>query len=327
MGRTKRTSKRSTLSLLLVFLILAPLLLALPEVLTPTVSAASNCNYDSANSAEWHEEISSFNLTGTNDFYAMYGDEYRDESPDFGFGGSLGDNIYNDSSLDALRSDFYTSFEIKNDTASGLRLNLTSGYRYTFCFTTHSENTSNYLEAPLIDFYLLQKYDWDFYRNDYNARLWEERELLNLIPPEWRDLSSWMPYRDVHAYESKKATDFAVSLDHDETSGGFFGFGEENTEWMYLIIDGWDNMRDSDTPAPHRNFSVDITIMTEERLTLPNYTVSLFCCGLFAMLLAAPVIMHTRFQSAGMGHGSSGQQGVDLMPMLETEATKPPPPR
>jgi hypothetical protein len=86
-------------------------------------------------------------------------------------------------------------------------------------------------------------------------------------------------------------------------------------------------MRDSDTPAPHRNFSVDITIMTEERLTLPNYTVSLFCCGLFAMLLAAPVIMHTRFQSAGMGHGSSGQQGVDLMPMLETEATKPPPPR
>jgi hypothetical protein len=44
------------------------------------------------------------------------------------------------------------------------------------------------------------------------------------------------------------------------------------------------------------------------------------------MLIAAPIIMHSRYQRAGVGAGSKGNQGVDLMPMLETEATKPPPP-
>tara|TARA_B100001750_G_scaffold234998_1_gene236979 strand:- start:745 stop:1281 length:537 start_codon:yes stop_codon:yes gene_type:complete len=176
----------------------------------------------------------------------------------------------------------------------------------------------------MIDFYLIQQYDWDFYRNDYSMRVWEDRDMLNMIPPEWRDLTAWMPYRDVHAYEGKRATDFTVSLDHDETSGALFGLGEEETQWMYLIVDGWDNMRDSDTPAPHRNFTVDISIMTEERLTLPNYTVSLVCCSLFSLLVAAPVILHNRFQNAGIG--ISGVQGVDLMPMLETDATKGEPP-
>ena len=81
-------------------------------------------------------------------------------------------------------------------------------------------------------------------------------------------------------------------------------------------IDAWDNLRDTDTPAPHRNFTVDVTIMTEERLTLPNYTVSLVCCGLFSLLVASPVILHSRYHKAGIGISSA--QGVDLMPMLET---------
>ena len=72
------------------------------------------------------------------------------------------------------------------------------------------------------------------------------------------------------------------------------------------------------------NFTINITIMTEERISLPNYTVSLVCCGLFSLLVAAPVILHSRFQSAGVD--SSGAQGVDMMPMLETEATKGAPP-
>jgi hypothetical protein len=331
MYRRRQSSASKITSLMLFLLILAPLALALPEaLLTPVSGAGSNCSYDSKNAGEWHQEVSSFNLTGdSGDDYYYMDDEYdwHDEpAMEPYWGGSIGDNIYNSSELNALRTDFHASFEVKNDTASGLRLNLTSGYRYTFCVVTHSEDSSNYLESPLVDFYLIKKYDWEFYRNDYSMRVWEDRDMLDMIPPEWRDISMWMPYRDVHSYEGERATDFAVSLDHDEVSGGFFGLAEPETQWMYLIVDGWDNMRDSDTPAPHRNFSVDITIMTEERYSLPNYTVSLFCGGLFLMLLAAPIILHSKYQSAGVGPGSGGEQGVDLMPMLETGATKPPPP-
>ncbi len=330
MRRTGQYLGRNAVSLMVCLLLISPIAISLPEALTSNiVSAASNCSYDSQNSADWHQEVSSFNLTGSSDddfMYAEDGDvrEPNDQGSFWNIG--MGDNIYNSSSLDALRKDFHASFEVKNDSATGLRLNLTSGYRYTFCFVTHSENNSEYLESPMVDFYLIQEYDWDFYRSDYSMRVWEERDMLNMIPPEWRDLSAWMPYRDVHSYEGQRAVDFTVSLDHDETSGALFGLGEEETQWMYLIVDGWDNMRDSDTPAPHRNFSVDISIMTEERFTLPNYTVSLVCCGLFSLLLVAPVILHNKFQNAGIG--ISGQQGVELMPMLETEATKgaPPPP-
>jgi hypothetical protein len=319
---------RKNLSLMLFLLFITPILLSLPSAFSITgVEAASNCTYDSQQAGKWHQEVSSFNLTGASDNMIFNeNDDDRVFQEDSFWGDSIGDNIRNNSELKALRTDFHASFEVKNDTASGLRLNLTSGYRYTFCVVTHSENSSNYLEAPMVDFYLIKKYDWNYYRSDYEMRVWEDRDMLNMIPPEWRDISAWMPYRDVHAYEGEKATDFAVSLDHDEVSGGFFGLAEEETQWMYLIVDGWDNMRDSDTPAPHRNFSVDITIMTEERLTLPNFTVALVCGGLFVMLIAAPIIMHSRYQRAGVGAGSEGNQGVDLMPMLETEATKPPPP-
>ena len=321
---------RKNLSLMLSLLIITPIVLSLPSVFSISeVEAASNCTYDSQQAGKWHQEVSSFNLTGSSDDGGDVSiDEERGFQEDSGtfWLGQFGDNIYNNSQLKALRTDFHASFEVGNDTASGLRLNLTSGYRYTFCVVTHSENSSNYLEAPMVDFYLIKKYDWGIYRQDYSMRVWEDRDMLNMIPPEWRDISSWMPYRDIHAYEGEKATDFAVSLDHDEVSGGLFGLAEEETQWMYLIVDGWDNMRDSDTPAPHRNFSVDITIMTEDRFTLPNYTVALFCGGLFVMLIAAPIIMHSRYQRAGVGPGSEGHQGVDLMPMLETEATKPPPP-
>lgn len=330
MGSARHEKRLFSSPLVMILLILSPFALALPEVVTGPANAASNCTYDAESAAEFHHEINSFNLTGNENYY---GEEiyYDDERPNqqgqnpWDFGGSLGDNIYNNSELDSLKSDFHTAFTVKNDTSTGLRVNLTSGYRYTFCVVTHSEDGSGYLESPMVDVYLLQKYDWDMYRNDYNMRVYEDRDLLNQIPPEWRDVSSWIPYRDVHSYERTTAIDFAVSLDHDEVSGGLFGFQDVQTEWMYLVIDGWDNMRDSDTPAPARNFTVDISVMTEERFTLPNYTVSLFCCGLFSMLVAAPVILHTRFQSAGQAGFVAGEQGPDLMPMLETEATKPQP--
>ena len=174
----------------------------------------------------------------------------------------------------------------------------------------------------MVDVYLLHQFDWGRYRGDYEMRMWEGREFFNMIPPEWRAIGAWMPYRDVHAYESRRAIDFTVSLDHDETTSSLFNPAEQ--QWMYLVIDGWDNARDSDTPAPNRDFAVDITVMSEERIVIPNYTVALFCCGLIAGLVMLPVLLHSRFSNAGRGAGTAkGERPAELMPMLETQATKP----
>ncbi len=312
-------------STLIVFIILIPLAATLSQTLTERAEAASACTYEAEGAARWHHQVSSFNLTdgGSPDWFPEGDEMDMDEGPSQGSqwdSGSLfssGDNIYNTSELKTLRSDFFTSLEVKNDTTTGLRVNLTSGYRYTFCFVTHSSASEEYLNPPMVDFYLVKEYDWELYRNEYSMRQWN-RDMMNMVPPEWRDVGMWIPYRDVHAYEGKRSEDFAVSLDHDETSGGALGLTEEQPESLYLLVDGWDNIRDTDTPAPHRNFTVDITIMTEQRLSLPNFTVALVCCGLFSAMVAAPVIAHHRFQTAG----SDAMQGVDLMPMLETEQTK-----
>ena len=315
---SRRSIARLTVLLLLALLLLplaGSLLQPLDTQLAPGAAAASDCTL-SSDRAEWHKEVSSFNLSG--------GDPEWDEGDEVGggfFQGSVS-GIYNDSSLDAMRQSFHTSMIVGNDTAGGLRLNLTVGYRYTFCVVVSSLNQSSYLDAPLVDVYLLHQFDWGRYRGDYEMRMWEGRELFDMIPPEWRAIGAWMPYRDVHAYESRRAIDFTVSLDHDETTSSLFNPAEQ--QWMYLVIDGWDNARDSDTPAPNRDFAVDITVMSEERIVIPNYTVALFCCGLIAGLVMLPVLLHSRFSNAGRGAGTAkGERPAELMPMLETQATKP----
>ena len=323
---SRRSIARLTALLLLALLLLplaGSLLQPLGTQLAPDAAAASDCTL-SSDRAEWHKEVSSFNLS-SGDGYAEWV-EREEEDDGFGGGGGYfqesGDGTQNVSELDAMRQSFHTSMIVGNDTAGGLRLNLTVGYRYTFCVVVSSLNQSSYLEAPLVDVYLLHQFDWGRYRGDYEMRMWEGREFFNMIPPEWRAIGAWMPYRDVHSYESRRAIDFTVSLDHDETTASLFDPAEQ--QWMYLVIDGWDNARDSDTPAPNRDFAVDITVMSEERIVIPNYTVALFCCGLIAGLVMLPVLLHSRFSNSGRGAGTAiGERPAELMPMLETQATKP----
>ena len=313
---------------LLLLPLAGSLLQPLGTHIAPSAAAASDCTL-SSDRAEWNKEVSSFNLSGMGDEWDTMNEEddgFRgeDDEPQGGsFPFDSGDGIHNDSELDAMRQSFHTSMIVDNDTAGGLRLNLTVGYRYTFCIVVSSLNQSSYLDAPLVDVYLLHEFDWGRYRGDYEMRMWEGRELFNMIPPEWRAIGAWMPYRDVHSYESRRAIDFTVSFDHDETTSSLFDpFSEQ--QWMYLVIDGWDNARDSDTPAPNRDFAVDITVMSEERIVIPNYTVALFCCGLIAGLVMLPVLLHTRFSNAGRGAGTTiGERPAELMPMLDIQATKP----
>ncbi|PXF24053.1 MAG: hypothetical protein CXX72_00305, partial [Methanobacteriota archaeon] len=117
------------LALALLLLPLAgSLLQPLGTQLAPDAAAASDCTL-SSDRAEWHKEVSSFNLSGGDPEWV----DGEFEDGDGGYFQQTGDGIYNDSSLDAMRQSFHTSMIVGNDTAGGLRLNLTVGYRYTFC--------------------------------------------------------------------------------------------------------------------------------------------------------------------------------------------------
>ena len=68
MRRAGQYLGRNAVPLMVCLLLISPIAISLPEALTSNiVSAASNCSYDSQNSADWHQEVSSFNLTGSSD--------------------------------------------------------------------------------------------------------------------------------------------------------------------------------------------------------------------------------------------------------------------
>ena len=78
--------------------------------------------------------------------------------------------------------DFSTSQMMENDSVSGLRLNLTTGQKYTFCITAQHLNNGTILGNSNVDVYLLTEYDWETYQRDYRERHEEWRDWkLSLI--------------------------------------------------------------------------------------------------------------------------------------------------
>ena len=134
--------------------------------------------------------------------------------------------------------------------------------------------------------------------------------------PWLQNLILWHPFRDVHSYEKLSQVDFAVALDHEERSYSIWETDAVGADPMFLMIESWDNIRDYDSKSQESNFSVDLTIQVEERFSLPNWTVSMVCCGGLIGILAAPFLVHHRYMKAGLDVVESG--GGDLMPHLDT---------
>ena len=114
------------------------------------------------------------------------------------------DGVYNTNyDLESLTTDQYAEVLIPSDDAIALRLDLVKGYRYRFCVTYYNDPTEEVVPGPPVgDVYLLASGDFDIYRTDYDTRMetwWSEG--LEQIPLEWRDMATWLPFRDVHAYD------------------------------------------------------------------------------------------------------------------------------
>lgn len=297
-------TRKIAITLILIFLTPALFSTIFPneDIISP-VSAAS-C---SSSNREPLWDIEAANIT-INDYYNYFGDTYYEgegnddgmmDEPQYyqtkrGTEAALGTLTQND--------DFSTSQVMENDSVAGLRLNLTTGQKYTFCITAQHLHNGTILGNSNVDAYLLTEYDWGIYEDDYANRYAEWRDFREDIPIEWQSYMSsfyWKPYRDVHEYTDNSQFEFSVALDQPLVTTTMWD--DKGTIWeeFYLIIDGWDNIYD-DAGAPGHQVQVDIQVMIEERYALPNWTVSLTCCGLFLIIAAIPAVLHVRYQKAGL---------------------------
>ena len=280
--------------------------------IAPVASAASDCSLGEQPGTLDEDMVEDFKLTGN----GWFGDGERwgeEEEEEYQI-------TYRD--LSSLTSSFYTSFIMNNDSAVGLRMNMTTGWKYTICVNLQPLNGSE--ERPIADVYLLQEDDFSQYEFDFDSRHndWDGmRDEIAHSAPWLQNLILWHPFRDVHAYEKLDEVEFAVALDHEERSYSIWDdYAQPKT--MFLMIESWNNIRDYDAKAQESNYSVDVTVLVEERFSLPNWTVSMVCCGGLLGIMASPFLIHRRYMKAGLVTIEAG--GGDMMPHLETEAERPP---
>ncbi|MAK78466.1 MAG: hypothetical protein CL992_04255 [Euryarchaeota archaeon] len=225
----------------------------------------------------------------------------------FGSSASLGQN----SPLKPIKKGMSLRTSLANDTANAIRVNLTTGWRYTFCVEASSLDPVN--ASASFDVYLMTASQFDdVYANeeDYDADQYED-----MVDSGFASFITWTPYRDVHAYENLEEVRFNVALDKlpDSNNAGLLSsiLGASSAESaspspnFVLVIDGRDNQRSTDAAPTGVDQLVDVVILSEEQFTLPSSTVVLACCFGFIILAAVPFVLHTRYHRAGRDSDSS----------------------
>lgn len=218
--------------------------------------------------------------------------------------------------LRSLNRDFSTDMTIYNDSANAIRMELVPGYQYTFCLYLSSDTQSTPTMGAIGDVYLMTDTNWDRYSSSYNNREWEDfDQAVNELPVEWRDLFMWLPFRDVHAYESVSSLVFSVSIDSVGSSWSSAPWYNTGDSQYYLVVDGWDNERSSDRKAAGGVMNVEILVDVEERTTLPNFIAYILIAALPIACIIGPLIIHSRYMSAGLVDEEVQKQ----VPYLENE--------
>ena len=313
-------------STLVVSILLIPMLTAFGYEVAPVASAQVNCD-------QLYQEGIVDNRTKEEFQMIDDGKTNVESNDDENMGAEDEWQFYNDPTIGLnwhelcpLKNSFSTSFELYNDSAVGVRVNMVTGWKYSFSVDLQPLNGSE--EQPVADVYLLQENEfrpdnfWDFgmyYTWDYTSRHSgdEWRDDFATSSPNAQNMFLWGAFRDVHSYEKLNRVDFSVALDHpEESTCWIFDDCVGTPETMLLIIDTWDNIRVYDATAPGVNYSVDLSVDVEERLSLPNWTVKCFCCGGLLGILAAPFIVHRQYMKAG--NVSLDMGTTDMMPHLET---------
>ncbi len=230
------------------------------------------------------------------------------------------------NNLGLLRDDFQTTMLVGEDAVGTLRINLDHERRTTICVTIETTNSSY---DPSADVYLMTNSQYDRYTAAYDVShgAWgrwgrDADSELSDIAPEWRsfNVAGWQTYRDSHQYEDIKQVSFALSLDGPEISSGIFG--DEAKQYFNIVIDNTNNSHRGDA-LPETTIAAYVSVVSEERSTiLPNWTVSIVCCGLMMATLVVPLIMNKRYMSAGLSLTSENQQlEKGLVPSLEQKNT------
>ena len=227
--------------------------------------------------------------------------------------------------LNLLRDDFQNQMLIGNDSIGVLRVNLDHERRTTICVTIETTNNSY---DPSADVYLMTTSQYDRYSTSYDIAhgAWglkehrDDDDPTSDVPPEWRSftVAGWHSFRDSHQYENIKEVSFSISLDGPEISSGLFG--DSTNQYFNIVIDNTNNSHQNDA-VPETMIVAYVSVVSEPRTTiLPNWTVSLVCCGLMIGVLVVPLIMNKRYMNAGLSLTSENQQlEKGLVPSLEQE--------
>ena len=289
---------------LLTVLVSIALLASMAPVSLPSVNAAAGCTTpgdaeDAVNVTTLVEDVFSEGVS----------DESREGSEDEESGDGEGVpeisrlGLPASPSLDSIKKGVSLRTSLDNNTANAIRLNLTTGWRYTFCVEASSLDPAN--GSASLDVYLLTASQFDnVYMNEESYDLDEFEELSD---NGFASFFTWTPYRDVHAYENRNQTQFNVALDNDpaETSGVLSSWFSEydpvssSPPNFVLVIDGRDNQRKTDSIPAGVDQLVDVVILSEEQLSLPSSTVVLACCFGIIVMAAIPFTLHNRYHRAG----------------------------
>ena len=313
---------------LLIILVSIVLLGSLPSTV-PEVHAAAGCTTPSdAESAENVTTLIEDVFEKSNSDKSMDVDEPSDDGMDEGRlveGVMLGNSVSTSQTpLRPIKNGLSLRTSLANDTANAIRVNLTTGWRYTFCVEASSLDPVN--ASASFDVYLMTTAQFDnVYANEEDyADQFEE-----IVDSGFASFITWTPYRDVHAYENLEQVRFNVALDKlpDSDNAGLLSSilgsssvtSTSSAPNFVLVIDGRDNQRSTDAAPTGVDQLVDVVILSEEQFTLPSSTVILSCCFGVIVLAAVPFALHTRYHRAGRSSESSAPV-VGLMSGQETAA-------
>ena len=215
-----------------------------------------------------------------------------------------------------LTEDLYVEIDLQRNYAQAVRLELVTGYSYTFCVEFNSDPDNPPTEDPKGDVYLFDSANWRRYQDEYEmtSEGWETpEEVLDMIPVEWRDMVVFLPFRDAHAYEEKRSTSFSTALDNDNKA--FISwFGENSDAEYFLALDNWNNSRPNDASVVDGDMIVQVWVEVEDRLTLPKFTAYIIVGLLPLSCVIVPILMHSRYHASGT---EESQEKQELVPLLE----------
>ena len=258
--------------------------------ITPIVQADSVCEVPASNSWNVDERINYHYLNPTSDWF----EEIDDNQP----------------ILAPISQDFSMELSVNNDSAAAISMALSPGKSYTFCYTYSGDTDSPPSNGAKADVYLISEGNWAYYNWNYEDRTGDFWDDFELLPVEYRDLTTWMPFRDVHSYEKSKSGYFSIAVD-TQTSSSWFG-SNQLIEY-YLIFDNWDNNRNTDQSAAGGLLNIELLVDVEDRLILPKFTAYILVAVLPLSCLIIPLIINSKYHSYGLEKEQNEEMKIPIL--------------